>query len=49
LASLLTDQKIFTGVHPGDIYGMLIEHFGRQQKYKQVKLKVKINNKLFSI
>jgi len=38
LASLLTDQKIFTGVHPGDIYGMLIEHFGRQQKYKQVKL-----------
>jgi hypothetical protein len=39
LASLLTDQKIFTGVHPGDLYGILIDHFGRQQKYKQVKFK----------
>jgi len=39
LASLLTDVKIFTGVHPGDLYGILIEHFGRREKYKQVKLK----------
>ncbi len=37
LASLLTDQKIFSGVHPGDLYGILIEHFGRRDKYKQVK------------
>ncbi|CAF0970919.1 unnamed protein product [Rotaria sordida] len=35
LASLLTDQKIFIGVHPGDLYGILIDHFGRQEKYKQ--------------
>jgi hypothetical protein len=41
LASLLTDVKIFTGVHPGDLYGILIEHFGRREKYKQVKLKLK--------
>jgi hypothetical protein len=40
LASLLTDVKIFTGVHPGDLYGILIEHFGRREKYKQVKLKL---------
>ncbi len=40
LASLLSDQKIFMGVHPGDIYGMLITHFGRQEKYKQVILKI---------
>ncbi|CAF4690357.1 unnamed protein product, partial [Rotaria magnacalcarata] len=38
LASLLTDQKIFVGVHPGDIYGMLIDHFARQEKYKQVSM-----------
>lgn len=37
LASLLSDQKIFTGVHPGDLYGILIDHFGRQEKYKQVR------------
>ena len=36
LASMLTDQKIFVGVHPGDLYGILIDHFGRQEKYKQV-------------
>lgn len=36
LAGLLSDQKIFVGVHPGDLYGILIDHFGRQQKYKQV-------------
>lgn len=42
LASLLSDQKIFTGVHPGDLYGILIEHFGRQEKYKQVRSAVKI-------
>jgi hypothetical protein len=38
----MSDPKIFTGVHPGDLYGILIEHFGRQQKYKQVKLRVNI-------
>ena len=38
LASLMSDQKIFTGVHPGDLYGLLIEHFGRQQKYKQATM-----------
>ncbi len=42
LASLLTDVKIFTGVHPGDLYGILIEHFGRREKYKQVKFEFKI-------
>ena len=42
LASLLSDQIIFTGVHPGDLFGTLIEHFGRQQKYKQVKLRIHI-------
>ena len=36
LAGLLSEQKIFTGVHPGDLYGILIEHFGRREKYKQV-------------
>ncbi|CAF0995675.1 unnamed protein product [Adineta ricciae] len=35
LAGLLSEQKIFTGVHPGDLYGILIEHFGRREKYKQ--------------
>ena len=40
LAALLSDQKIFTGVHPGDLYGILIDHFGRREKYKQVKAKV---------
>ncbi|CAF1379534.1 unnamed protein product [Adineta steineri] len=34
-ATLLSDPKILTGVHPGDIYGILIEHFGRREKYKQ--------------
>ena len=36
LASLTRDPKIFLGVNPGDIYGILIEHLGRQQKFKQV-------------
>lgn len=36
LASFLTDQRGFVGVHPGDLYGILIEHFGQQDKFKQV-------------
>ncbi|UJR28505.1 hypothetical protein I4U23_009743 [Adineta vaga] len=35
LAGLLSDQKIFNGVQPGDLYGILIEHFARREKYKQ--------------
>lgn len=44
MASLLSDQKIFLGVHPGDLYGILIEHFGRQEKYKQVRLSLQCFN-----
>lgn len=35
LAGLVRDPKIFLGVNPGDIYGILIEHLGKQQKFKQ--------------
>lgn len=43
LASMLTDQKVFVGVHPGDLYGLLIDHFGRQEKYKQVSDRHDVN------
>jgi hypothetical protein len=36
LASLLAEPKGFIGVQPGDLYGILIEHVGRQRKYEQV-------------
>ncbi|CAF1117485.1 unnamed protein product [Didymodactylos carnosus] len=38
LANLLGDQKIFVGVHAGDIYGILIDHFGRREKFKQATM-----------
>ena len=38
LAGFLSDDKGFIGIHPGDLYGVLIDHFGRQEKYKQVRI-----------